>query len=254
MQTPCRMRYYLLLFPLLLACEGVSVAPLDPPQYDPDAFESKFLEIELTPGDQQVGISNGISLTNFQLHVPEDTSSLRPLVVALHWSGDSNAYREYFDCLAVPGLDTLDAFIIAPQDNENDWGTTINLFNVTELRRLALRHWPVDSTRLLVTGYSLGGIGTFNYADNYPELFSAAMPMAGSYRITNPVELPVFFIHGENDELFPLVGVEQEVQSVQDLGGQAELLVVPNLGHGRACEYVPALREGAAWLLDGVWR
>ena len=242
------------LFLLLMACNGVGVEPINVPQYDPEAFEAKFLEIDLSPGDQQIGIPNGISLTNFQLHVPEDTSTLRPLIVALHWSGGGNTYKEFFDCLAVPGLDTLDAFIIAPQDNENDWGTTVNLFNVTELRQLALRHWPVDPDRLAVMGYSLGGIGSFNYADNYPELFSVAIPMAGSYRITNPVEIPLFVIHGENDELFPLVGAEQEVQSVQDLGGQAELLVVPNLGHGQACEYVPALREGAAWLLDGIWR
>lgn len=238
---------------LLIACNGLGVDPVDPPQYDPAAFEARFLDIELRPGDQTVSIPNGVTSTKFRLHVPEDTSSLRPLIIALHWSGGGNTYQEYFDCLAVPGLDTLDAFIIAPQDNENDWGTTINLFNVSELRLLALRHWPVDPARVAVTGYSLGGLGSWHYANNYPELFSAAIPMAGTYRVTTPVRIPIYFIHGENDELFPLVGVQQDAQSVTDTGGEAVLNVVPGLGHGQACDYVPALREGARWLLETVW-
>ena len=248
------MRYCPLLCLLaLLACDPIGIDPPNPNVYDPAVFETAFREIELRPGVRAVSLNNGFTATDFMLHVPTDTSTLRPLVFALHWWGDDDAYRDYFDCLVVPGLDTLDAFIIAPRDDEDNWQTTLNLFNVSELRSLALQHWPVHPDRIVVTGYNHGGIGSFNYATNYGELFDAAIPVAGRYAPTTRINLPVLLLHGENDNRFPVAGTRQELANAQSYGTDIELRVVPDLGHGDGCAYAPALHEAALWLLEEVW-
>ena len=37
----------------------------------------------------------------------------------------------------------------------------------------------IDKAKVVVTGYSMGGAGTWHFAEKYPERFSAAIPVAG---------------------------------------------------------------------------
>ena len=250
------MRYWTALYLALLLNACSTSVGIDPPAenvYDPVVFEAAFLEIERTPGDQRLSLFNGFNATQFMLHVPADTSAPRPLIIALHWSGSDTAVEDYFDCLAVPGLDTLDAYIIAPRDTEGNWLTTINLFNISELRALALRHWPVDPDRIAVTGYGLGGIGSYQLADKYGELFSAVIPMAGAYPPEERLTVPAYVIHGTLDNVFLVNFAREEVRAARALGSDIRLVEAEGLGHGLPCAYLDYFKAAAVWLEEEVW-
>ena len=42
-----------------------------------------------------------------------------------------------------------------------------------------MRTMPVDSSRIYITGLSMGGFGTYDAIERYPDLFAAAVPVCG---------------------------------------------------------------------------
>ncbi len=171
-----------------------------------------------------------------------------PLVMALHWAGGGSTYREFAECLALPGMDSLRAIVIAPSAEGTHWVTPENERRVIDLVRQARKRWPVDGEKIILTGYSNGGIGSWLFAAKYPKLFRAAIPLAGSYD-PRRVDVPLYVLHGEKDELFPVADARMNLDLARGKGGRIHWTVVPNLSHYQACSYVTALRGAVAKMM-----
>jgi predicted esterase len=70
------------------------------------------------------------------------------------------------------------------------------------------RRYRLDPRRTAITGYSMGGFGTFKLAAQYPDLFARAQPTVGALHV--PVEMlaslrwvPVLMWNHQADELVP---------------------------------------------------
>lgn len=78
--------------------------------------------------------------------------------------------------------------------------------------------WPLDPDRVLLTGYSMGGYGTWNIGLRYHERFAAIAPLAGGISrlenlaprddrsrilLNNVRHVPAFFVHGDQDNVVP---------------------------------------------------
>jgi len=76
------------------------------------------------------------------------------------------------------------------------------------------------------------------------------------YRLASPVAFvsaddpPMFFFHGEKDDLVPLASPVVMCQALQAVGVPAELYVVPNVGHLMAVMDREALEKGIAFLAE----
>ena len=46
-----------------------------------------------------------------------------------------------------------------------------------------MRHLPIDADRVYLTGYSMGGYGTFAFLNEEPRLFAAGIPIAGGCNV-----------------------------------------------------------------------
>ena len=137
--------------------------------------------------------------------------SLYPLVIDLHGaSGGAGDAHQHTDCYVEPAFADLDVFILSPNGSIYTWPSLRNQEMLINLLVLALDQWPIDPARVVVTGYSNGGNGAWCFGETQPQLISAAIPMASSYSTTAPdgstrlMPNPMYVIHGENDELFPL--------------------------------------------------
>jgi len=80
-------------------------------------------------------------------------------------------------------------------------------------------------------------------------------PLASSYHDHTGIKInnPLYVIHGENDELFPVDSTHKWVDEYIDSGGNIEFVVADTLSHFKPCDYVPYLQEAAVWLQDEVW-
>ena len=211
--------------------------------------------IGLRPGvsDRSVPLGGGPRL-DFILDVPdlEDAGAV-PLVLALPYAGAPAASaREYYDVLAGPGLRELGAVVVVPVAFDGNWNTPAAVSAIASFVEAAVEAWPVDPGRVVVTGYSNGGNGAWAQAEQHGDLYSAAIPM-GSYAPTDPpTRVPLYVVHGRDDELFPAARAERAAEQVARAGGQVTVEVLP-YSHFQAGRYAAALARAATWLERDVW-
>lgn len=217
---------------------------------DYPALEQAFKRIDTSAGVRETSLTTADGNTwNFRVKFPEKVAGQKPpLVMGLHWAGPEGSYKEYASCLAEPGFESLGSIVISPEGNQQLWTTEFNKEKVLTILTLAREHWSVDTTRVIVTGYSNGGNGSWYFAEHYPELFSAAIPMASSYEVFGKIQVPLYVIHGKEDELFPLALTQAFIQKTQQAGTKIRLKVVDNLSHFMACAYVNELKKAAEWI------
>lgn len=75
----------------------------------------------------------------------------------------------------------------------------------------AAKNFPIDTTRMMATGFSAGGMVTWNLICNRSDKFAAFAPMAGTFWMNIPNGCPtpvtnVIHIHGKTDRTVPLGG------------------------------------------------
>jgi hypothetical protein len=102
------------------------------------------------------------------------------------------------------------------------------------------RHFRLDPTRVALSGYSMGGYGTYKLGMQWPDLFGAAFttvgpPVAPGYLntrqlIENARWLPYLNWAGRTDELVPYALVRAQQQRFDDLGLRSQLWTYPG-GH-----------------------
>ena len=79
------------------------------------------------------------------------------------------------------------------------------------VRTDVLARYPIDPDRIMVTGFSAGGMMTWNLACHRPADYAAFAPMAGTFwkpipeNCSKPV-VNIIHVHGNRDRTVPLVG------------------------------------------------
>jgi pimeloyl-ACP methyl ester carboxylesterase len=144
-----------------------------------------------------------------------------PLIIGLHGSGWL-AHKISFKPGSGPGGPT---FGVTPIDMEGPWQIDFLNAYLDELLRIL----PVDQDRVYLEGHSLGAMATWEWALDNPERFAAISPRAGigePYRASRLTHVPVWAIHGENDDVIPYGFEEEMVSALQAQGGAVRLSVL----------------------------
>lgn len=211
--------------------------------------------------DRILTLADGTEL-RYGLHVPEEADDRPlPLVVGLHYGwgrgpGPPPYYgRDYMNVLARPGLADLEAIIVAPDCPGRGWADPRSDAAVMELIEAVQREFAIDADRIVVTGYSMGGMGTWSFVARHPNLVSAAIPMAG--RPTAEIladwgRTPVFAVHGVEDEVVPIGPTRDAVAELQLRGVEARLVEVPAFAHFQTARFAQPMQAAVAWLRR-VW-
>jgi predicted peptidase len=96
--------------------------------------------------------------------------------------------------------------------------------------------YPVDRTRMYVMGFSMGASGAWRMGYEYPELFSAIVPIAG---MAEPVwvksgkmrKVAVWGLHGDADKDAPYQNTVQMLKLHGQKGGEAVLSILKGRDH-----------------------
>ena len=216
--------------------------------------EKSFIKIKQKPGIQNKVLSNDFgNKYEVMLNFPDIIDKKYRLIIALHWAGGGDTYKTFFECLALPGLDDDETIIIAPEGQNQLWNTQHNVDKIKNLVAYTIKYWSVDPKKIAVTGYSNGGNGSWYFADHYPELFSAAIPMASSYPINKKLNTPLYVIHGGKDELFSVTKTSEWVKKTKEAGSKITYVVNEERSHFQGCSYVPELKKAQEWLKN-LWK
>ncbi len=189
-----------------------------------------------------------------------DFSGPRPLLVFLHGAGEAG--------LDVKQVGRVDPFhyaagklsrkdfpfiVLSPVVPQERHG-----WDPVEVKAMIddfLRHsgrLKVDPNRIYLTGFSMGGFGTFETAGEYPDFFAAAAPLAGGGNPNNGeryISLPIRAYHGDADESVPYHYSVEMIKAIKDAGNQdAGLVTLPGAGH-QICSDVYSKPEIYRWFL-----
>lgn len=170
---------------------------------------------------------------------PEDFQENKkyPLILFLHGAGTryetTERLRKNSSFLSLrKRQDTRGYILLAPLCQRGDWFEWMPplLHLVGEIRELPY----IDETRLHVTGASMGGYGTWEFAILRPDWVASAMPVCGGGIggfAKNLVDIPIRTFHGLCDETVDPIESLQMVKAVNKNGGHAELILFPELAH-----------------------
>ena len=215
---------------------------------------STVKKFKLTEGKHlaQLKLNNSQSI-QVNLSIPTIKPNKKyPLIIALHWAGGPNAYQDYSDCLAFPALDFLNGIIVAPSDSGSHWVSEYNESKLIQLIKAIKKHWPIDDSKLIITGYSNGGIASWYYAEKFPELFTAAIAISGSYEASK-IDIPMYVIHGKQDELFNVYRIQNTISTSQKRGSDITFKLLQSHSHFMGCSYVDALKDMAKLMKKDVF-
>jgi hypothetical protein len=182
--------------------------------------------------------SKGDSL-HYLLLKPLDYNSQKkyPLVVCLPYGG--------YEAPAAQFLSTGDnrreypAFLFVPYcPPGSGWGGIPNYPTVDSLvydAITSLNNEPgVDVKRRYITGLSRGAYGTWHFICARPDLFAAAVPVAGGgdpKLAPKLVNVPVWAFHGKKDRNVPVSGSRDMIAAIKKAGGNPRYTEFPDEGH-----------------------
>jgi len=263
-------------FALILFLVGCSDSFLEPPtettvientpQLNIEDVRNAFSELTFETGanDFELNVLYNKKWV-FRLVVPEIADDeLAPLFVDLHPGAltPRPTYHTFLNCSFRNALEEngMKAYVLSPNAQGILWYDTFNEDQVVNLVKFAIENLNIDPNKVVVTGYSDGGNGSWFHADMNPELFSAAIPLASSYPLrttaeglVKKIEVPIYAIQGEFDVTFPYTNIETRVEQAVNVGSEIILVKGEGLDHNTFCSYVPHVKDALEWLENSVW-
>jgi predicted peptidase len=215
----------------------------------------------LAPGLHHLSLPRaGGPEVNYTVLVPSNYSPATPvpLILALHFGvGDRDATGAGSDVLqglVGPALGELGAIIVAPDSVRGNWASPENEKAVNALLDTMLDRYAIDRKKVVVTGYSMGGTGSWHLAEKFPQRFSAAIPIASRPPASAAGwRLPVLAIHSHQDQVAPIGPVEARIEELQKAGVNAKMIALTGVPHYEVARFRGALHQAIPWLQE-VWK
>lgn len=194
----------------------------------------------------------------YRLFIPDgyDPQRKYPLILVLHGASSRGADNEqqmsdsdgprYWASGPVQSLQQ--AFVVAPQADPKYAPTWVRAWRPpaaqdpkrpeplelsVELLDELGKEYSIDRSRLYVVGYSMGGFGAWLAASRHPDLFAAAVPIAGggdpSYIVRTTAKIWAF--HGTTDKIVPVSRSRQMVEALKKAGKEVRYTEYPGVDH-----------------------
>lgn len=158
-----------------------------------------------------------------------------PLIIFLHGSGergtDLAAVKVHGPLKEIEQGRRIPAIVVAPQCPPEQWWDVPSLIGLLDAVE---RKYRVDRNRIVLTGLSMGGYGTWNWAVAQPNRFAAIAPICGG---GNPARaeaikhLPTWVVHGDADGAVPVNESRRMVEALRKLGANPRYDEIKGGGH-----------------------
>lgn len=118
--------------------------------------------------------------------------------------------------------------------DQNDIPESDSLIMIIKAMNELQEQFSIDKRRLYITGYSMGGSGTWDMITRYPDLFAAAVPVTG---VSDPSKakkvhkLPIWAFHGQNDHVSLVDNTRNMIREIKKYGSNCKYTEYENVKH-----------------------
>jgi predicted peptidase len=205
------------------------------------SYESRTTTVPLKRSQKTVPIT-------YRFRPPHSSAKTQtvPLVVYLHGGGEcgSDNVRQLQGLPSLLCEETMRKLypcaVLVPQcPLPGDWAQQLDahtdlLDAVAQVIDDVLTDSRIDPNRIYLTGQSLGGFGSWELAVRVPARFAAVVPICGGGdegRAARLVHVPVWAVHGEDDDVIAASETRAMIDAMKSAGGQPHYLELPGVGH-----------------------
>ena len=196
----------------------------------------------------------------YAVWVPEDYDPGKkwPVILFLHGKGECGDDGEFHTTVGLgreirKTPERFPALVVMPQIPVGKWWKG-------SMQRLALgaldatlKEYNADRDRIVLTGLSLGGFGTWSLGAKWTERFCALLPICGGGDVADAEQLarlPIWCYHGEADPVVAVSRSREMVAAVRSAGGNIKYTELPG-----GLSTIPGRRRIAIRKLSpGCWR
>ena len=183
---------------------------------------------------------SGTNQLTYLLSLPDgydkDPEKKWPLVIFLHGSGergsDINKVKIHGPPMLIEKGKKFPFILISPQCPADSWWSYEPLI---ELIEDAEKRYQVAPKRIILTGLSMGGYGTWDLSIRYPKKFAAIAPLCGGgipYLTGRIKETPAWVFHGAKDGGVPILESKRMVDALKKNGStKVKFTIYPEAGH-----------------------
>jgi predicted peptidase len=193
---------------------GADTIPIPPPE---DVFSPQTPGTTVQTMDYKLG-----NIDDYLLYIPETYNKNKrykwPVVFFLHGVAEIGTDVNVLRHVGLPPVVAGKQFVmIAPQCTASWWNTDV----LQELYKEVLEKYHVDSSRVYLTGLSMGGFGTWSWAQTSPDKFAAIIPICG---VGTPEQacvlkkMPVWAFHNADDTIVAVSGSREMVNALKACG------------------------------------
>jgi predicted peptidase len=184
------------------------------------------------------------------------TNSVCPLLVILHGAGergsdnikqvDYNTIKfikeirnKYSPLILLPQCPSDNVWTINPGNPFNNFyldsipvSTTLEI--VKDIILKLVKEYPVDTDRIYIIGYSMGGTGTWEMIFRNPDLFAAAIPIcaaADPSKASLVKDIHIWVFSAENDQFYNYRETEETVKMLKENSCDVKYTLYKNQEH-----------------------
>jgi len=151
-----------------------------------------------------------------------------PVILFLHGRGESRGPLKIVAKWGPPRMaargDDLPYLVISPQcPADSRWNADNQQKGLLDLLDHLGANYPVDQSRLYLTGLSMGGYGSWKLAVEHGKRFAAAAIICGAGNPADAgklVDLPIWVFHGTEDRVVPYKNSAEMVEAIEKAGGK----------------------------------
>jgi len=175
----------------------------------------------------------------YLLYLPDgyekDKEKEYPFILFLHGGGETGDDLSRVKVHGPPKiLDNKKDFpfiVVSPQSPK---GESWSAFKLNALMEDIVEKYQIDKDRIYMTGLSMGGFGTWDFAVKYPHWFAAIAPICGGgdvLRVRAIKDIPVWTFHGLRDNVIPIERTLELVRALESVDGNIKFTVYPEANH-----------------------
>ncbi|MFN6039681.1 MAG: prolyl oligopeptidase family serine peptidase [Bacteroidota bacterium] len=200
---------------------------------------------------------NGNSLPVSVIDFKIDSKIKVPLLLFLHGAGERGVDNKMQLLGGIPDIIKVlkndiksSCIVVAPQCPKDlkwvdtDWTKASHKMNsemtwplaatVKLIDSILMNNDKIDQERVYVAGLSMGGFGTWELLQRFPEKFTAAIPVCGGGDkdlAENIKKIPVWAFHGKKDKVVLVNRTTDMVEKMKKVNKNVKVTIYPTDGH-----------------------
>ena len=218
-----------------------------------------LIAMNTNPINAQQIEQQSIIKTDYLIYLPPNYSTNPdnkcPMMIYLHGAGLKDRSLEGLKGDYLPwhlsNDKVLPFIVVSPVCKTNGWNVTILNFLLDDI----IHKFNVDENKIYLTGHSMGGFGTWDWAVENPEKFAAIVPVSGCSNSRDSISawklrnMPIWVFHGDIDKIVDIQCNMEMVNELRKFSKKVKFTIYPSRGHD-TWEPTYTNDEMFKWLLE----